>query len=78
LAGSIRAVLPAAFLISPESLFAGAGGIAAAIAIGAFAGQALSVIASAPERQRHRQTALAGLIGLVVMIGLILLSAGGR
>jgi len=71
-------VLPVAFLIGSESLFSGAGGIAAAIAIGAFAGQALSVIGSSPERQRRRQTTFAGLIGLAVMIGLILLSANGR
>jgi hypothetical protein len=71
-------VLPVAFLLTPEDLFSGAGGIAAAIAIGAFAGQALAVVFSLPEHQRHRKTALGGLAGLLVMIGLILLSAKAR
>jgi hypothetical protein len=70
-------VLPAIFL-SPDELFSGAGGIAAAIAIGAFAGQALSVLTSVPEAARRRKTALGGLGGLIVMTGLIFLSANGR
>jgi hypothetical protein len=77
LAGSIRAVLPLAFL-SPDALFAGAGGIAAAIAIGGFAGQCLAIAKSRSDEGRRRGTAAGGFAGLVVMIGLILYSIGAR
>jgi hypothetical protein len=78
LAGSIDEVLPVAFLISPERLFSGAGGIAAAIAIGASVAQVFSVLGSASDQERRLRTALGGLFGLAMMIGLILLSASGR
>jgi hypothetical protein len=77
LAGSIREVLPVAF-ISQEVLLGATGGMAAAMAIGAFVGQAFSVLASLSEWSRRRKTAIGGLAGLLVMIGLILLSANGR
>jgi hypothetical protein len=74
LAGSIGQVLPAAFLISPDHLFAGAGGFAAAIAVGAFLGQAWAVASSMTTDERRDVIAVGGLIGLLIMIGLILLS----
>jgi hypothetical protein len=70
-------VLPAAFLFTREDLFSGAGGLAAAIAVGAFAGQAVSILLDLPDHARHRQTAFGGLFGFVVMIGLILFSLIG-
>jgi hypothetical protein len=70
-------VLPVGFL-SSDSLFSGAGGFAAAIAIGVFLGQVRAVLSSTPEEMRRRETAVGGLIGFGVMIGLILLSASGR
>ena len=73
--GSIPRVLPVALFFTREELFAVTGGIAAAIAVGAFAGQALAVLSALPEPQRRRRTALGGFLGLGVMIGLILLSA---
>jgi hypothetical protein len=73
LAGSIRAVLPVAFY-SPTELFLGAGGFAAAIAIGAFFGQVIAVLTSDSDEGRRRRTAEAGLGGLIVLIGLILAS----
>jgi hypothetical protein len=68
-------VLPVAFLLTREDLFSVTGGIAAAIAIGAFAGQALSVLLASSEQTRRRRTAIGGLFGLMVMIGLLQLSA---
>jgi FtsH-binding integral membrane protein len=76
--GSIPRVLPVAFLLTREDLISGAGGLAAAIAIGAFAGQAISILLSASELSRLRRTAIGGLLGVIVMSGLILLSANGR
>lgn len=69
-------MLPAV-LISPTNLFAAAGGIAAAIAIGGFAGQAIAILRSASEAGRHRVTAIGGLAGLIAIIGLILYSKTG-
>jgi hypothetical protein len=77
LAGSIQRVLPVAFL-SPDGLLTGAGGFAAAIAIGAFFGQARAVLGSASDEDRRRNTAAGGLAGLMVMIGLILFSMAER
>jgi hypothetical protein len=77
LAGSIQGVLPAVFF-TPQDLFTGAGGLAAAIAIGAFIGQALGTLRQAPDLERRHQTAVGGFFGLAVMIGLILLSAKWR
>jgi hypothetical protein len=74
LAGSIRKVLPVAF-ISLGDLTSVAGGLAAAIAVGAFIGQVLALAASLPDRDRREIIAAGGLIGLLAMIGLILLSA---
>jgi hypothetical protein len=73
LAGSIQRVLPVAFY-SPTELFLGAGGFAAAIAIGAFFGQVIAVLTSDSDKGRRRRTAEAGLGGLIVLIGLILAS----
>jgi hypothetical protein len=74
LTGSIGQVLPAAFLISPDHLFSGAGGFAAAIAVGAFHGQVWAVASSMTTDERRDIIAVGGLIGLLTMIGLILLS----
>jgi hypothetical protein len=74
LAGSIPRVLPASFL-SPDTATSITGGLAAAIAVGAFIGQALAVVASATDAERREAIALGGFIGLLAMIGLILLSA---
>jgi ABC-type arginine transport system permease subunit len=74
LADSIRAVLSAAF-ISLQDLTSAAGGLAAAIAIGAFIGQVLAVAVAAADEGRREAIAIGGLIGLLAMIGLILYSA---
>jgi hypothetical protein len=71
-------VLPVSFLVTREDLFSVAGGLAAAIAIGAFAGQAFSILLSLPDDSRRRRTAFGGLLGLGVMIGLVLFSAKWR
>jgi hypothetical protein len=76
LAGSIRAVLPAV-LISPTNLFAGAGGIAAAIAIGGFVGQTLAIVRTVSETRRRKETAFGGFAALITVIGLILYSKSG-
>jgi hypothetical protein len=70
-------VLPVAFL-SPSGLLTGAGGLAAAIAIGAFFGQVVAVLTSSSEEVRRRRTAEGGIGGLLVMIGLILVSLSTR
>jgi hypothetical protein len=67
-------VLPAAF-ISISNLTSVAGGIAAAIAVGGFIGQALAVVVAASDSERREAIALGGFTGLLAMIGLILLSA---
>ena len=72
--GSIGAVLPTAF-ISFQDLTAAVGGLAAAIAIGAFIGQVFAVPVAATDGGRREAIAMGGLIGLLAMIGLILLSA---
>jgi hypothetical protein len=77
LTGSIGEVQPTAIL-TPDHLFTGAGGLAAAIAIGGFLCQAWAVVKSASDSQRRRHTAIGGLAGLTVMIGLILYSISGR
>jgi hypothetical protein len=77
LAGSIRRVLPASF-ISLSNLTSIAGGFAAAIAVGAFIGQALTAFGSGSEKKRRRDTAAGGFFGLAVMIVLFLLSVKSR
>jgi hypothetical protein len=77
LAGSIREVLPAVFF-TPQDLFTGAGGLAAAIAIGVFLGQVIAITKAVSDQRRRFETAVGGLIGLGTMIGLILLSANWR
>ena len=74
MAGSIHRVLPGAFLISPDHLFSGAGGFAAAIAVGAFIGQARSGFQFATEEERRRDIAVGGFLGLALLIALILFS----
>jgi hypothetical protein len=70
-------VLPVAF-ISSQNLTSLTGGLAAAIAIGAFVGQVLAVAMSSTDRARRELIAVGGLIGLLAMIGLILYSAKSR
>jgi hypothetical protein len=65
-------VLPVVFVGSELVSFVG--GIAAAMAIGAFIGQARPSSIRASDEERRRDTARGGLNGIVVMIGLILLS----
>jgi hypothetical protein len=74
LAGSIDEVLPVAFLTTYESLFSGAGGFAAAIAVGAFVGQCLSLFRPTTDTERRRYIAIGGLTGLAAIIGLFLFS----
>jgi hypothetical protein len=71
LAGSICGVLPA-LLFSAQDLFSGAGGFAAAVAIGAFIGQARSGFQATTEQERRRDIAIGGFIGMALLIGLIL------
>jgi predicted tellurium resistance membrane protein TerC len=70
-------VLPAALLFTPESLFSATGGLAAAIAVGAFFGQVSAIANSAVDEDRRRKTALGGLAGAIVLIGLLLASISG-
>jgi hypothetical protein len=67
-------VLPALF-ISFQDATTGAGGFAAAIAIGAFLGQAFTAFRPGPDHKRRRDTAVGGFAGFAAMIGLFLLSA---
>jgi hypothetical protein len=71
-------VLPVLLLFTRDEVISLSGGVAAAIAVGAFIGQAISVLRSSPEKDRRRYTAIGGLLGLSALIGLILLSASGR
>jgi hypothetical protein len=69
-------VLPVAYLTS--EVISGAGGLAAAMALGVFAGQILPSSISGSEARRRRNTAAGGLIAIGVMIGLFLLSNSAR
>jgi len=75
LAGSIPRVLPVAFASS--ELVSYVGGVAAAMAIGAFVGQSRPRSIKASDEERRRNTAVGGLIGIAVMIGFILLLENG-
>ena len=77
MAGSIPGVLPVAFLYTPQDLVSAAGGLAAAIAIGAFFGQVRAIGKSLSDEDRRRKTAIGGLAGAVVLIGLFLVSING-
>lgn len=66
-------MLPAA-LPSISTLTSIAGGLAAAIAVGAFIGQTFTAFGSGSDRKRRRDTAFGGLIGLAAIIGLFLFS----
>jgi hypothetical protein len=77
LAGSIHWVLPASLLYTPQDLVSAAGGLPAAIAIGAFFGQVRAIGKSSTEEDRRRKVALGGLAGAVVLIGLFLVSING-
>jgi hypothetical protein len=66
-------MLPAAFS-SVSTLTSIAGGLAAAIAVGAFIGQAYAGLRPMSEQERRRFTAVGGLIGLGLIIGLFLYS----
>lgn len=70
-------MLPVAFL-SIGDLTSIAGGLAAAIAVGAFIGQVSVSFSPNADSFRRRRIAVGGLIGLGLMIGLILLSAKAR
>jgi len=70
-------VLPVSFL-SIGDLTSIAGGLAAAIAVGAFIGQVSVSFSSSADSFRRLRIAVGGLIGLGLMIGLILLSAKSR
>jgi hypothetical protein len=70
--GQHPTVLPVAFFNS--EITSAVGGIAAAMAIGAFLCQSKPSSISGSEEERRRDTALGGLIGMAAMIGLILLS----
>ncbi|HEY5332485.1 MAG TPA: hypothetical protein VIJ21_02990 [Solirubrobacterales bacterium] len=74
LAGSICEVLPVAIFFTREDLFSGAGGFAAAIAVGAFIGQSLSLFRPTTDWERRRYIAIGGFLGLATLIGLILFS----
>jgi hypothetical protein len=73
LAGSIRAVLPVAFS-SITTLTSIAGGFAAAIAVGAFVGQSLTLFRPTTELERRRYIAVGGFLGLALLIALFLFS----
>jgi hypothetical protein len=68
-------VLPVAFTAS--ELVSYVGGIAAAMAIGAFVGQARPRSIGASDEVRRRNTAMGGFSGIAVMIGLIVLLENG-
>jgi hypothetical protein len=72
--GSIRGVLPTAF-ISFQSTTTATGGFAAAIAIGAFLGQAITAFGPESDGRRRRYIAIGGCAGFAAMIGLFLFSA---
>ncbi|MBS1884724.1 MAG: hypothetical protein JSS97_17385 [Actinobacteria bacterium] len=71
-------MLPVAFLFTPDGLLSVSGGFAAAIAIGAFFGQATAEFGAASEEARRRRTVEGGLAAVIVVIGLILVSIGWR
>jgi hypothetical protein len=66
-------VLRVAFL-TPTDLFTGAGGLAAAIAVGGFLGQVIAIALLASDQERREITAFGGCFGFLTMIGLIVLS----
>jgi hypothetical protein len=65
-------VLPVAFVTSEFVSYVG--GVAAAIAIGAFVGQSVSVFRPTTDLERRRYIALGGFAGLAALIGLFLFS----
>jgi hypothetical protein len=70
-------VLSDAFLYTPQDLVSATGGLAAAIAIGAFVGQVSAIGRRLSEGDRRRRVALGGLAGAAVLIGLFLVSING-
>ena len=70
-------MLPVAFLFTPQDLFSAAGGLAAAIAVGAFIGQVRAIADGSSDEDRRRRTAVGGLAGVIVLIGLFLVSING-
>lgn len=66
-------MLPVAFL-SVSDLTSITGGLAAAIAIGAFIGQSLSLFRPTTELERRRYIAIGGFLGLAFLIALFLFS----
>jgi len=71
--GSIRMVLLASYF-SQQDLLSLAGGFAAAIAIGAFLGQARSGFRQLTDLQRRRDIAIGGFFGVALLIALFLVS----
>jgi hypothetical protein len=69
-------VLPAAFLTVGD-LTSIVGGLAAAMAIGAFIGQAWASFLPMTEIERRRFIAVGGLAGLMMMSGLFLFPFNG-
>jgi hypothetical protein len=69
-------VLPVAYLTS--ELISAVGGVAAAMAIGVFLGQALPSSIKGSDEVRRRNTAVGGSITVTVMSGLILYSFFSR
>jgi hypothetical protein len=70
-------MLAAALLFTPESLFSATGGLAAAIAVGAFFGQVDAIVHRSSDEDRRRRTAFGGLAGAIILIGLFLVSKNG-
>lgn len=66
-------MLPVAFSSIP-TLTSIAGGLAAAIAVGAFIGQSLSLFEPTTELERRRYIALGGFLGMALLIALFLFS----
>jgi ABC-type uncharacterized transport system permease subunit len=71
--GTLGGVLFSAFSFSEFTL--GAGGFAAAIAVGAFIGQVIPGLTGAPEPKLRRDTVIGGLLGMGAAAFVIFLSA---
>jgi hypothetical protein len=69
-------VLPVA--LATSEIISAAGGLAAAMALGVFLGQARPSSIKGSDEVRRLNSAVGGSIGIAVMIVLILFSNGGR
>jgi VIT1/CCC1 family predicted Fe2+/Mn2+ transporter len=70
-------VLPVALLFTSDGLLSITGGLAAAIAVGAFLGQVHAIVGRSSDEGRRRRTAQGGVAGALVLIGLLLVSKSG-